>query len=236
MPVEQTLTFGIAWFVVFVFSTTLHEAAHAFVALRLGDPTAYEGGQVTLNPLPHIRREPFGMVFVPLISFFLSGWMIGWASAPYNPVWAHAYPRRAAWMAIAGPASNLILVLLAAAAIRGGVMAGVFHPPSSVTFSHVVTAAVEGPAAAAAMILSVFFSLNLLLFAFNLLPVPPLDGSGAMPLLLSDDAARRYRLVMSQPTLSLIGLVIAWRIFGVIFGPVHRTALNLLYYPLASYY
>lgn len=233
---EPNLTLGIAWFLVFVFSTTLHEAAHAFVALKLGDRTAYEGGQVTLNPIPHIQREPFGMVFVPLLSFALSGWMIGWASAPYNPVWAHAYPRRAAWMAVAGPAANLMLVLLAAFAIRGGVTAGWFYAPETVSFSHVTAPIGEGPAAAGALILSIFFTLNLVLFAFNLLPVAPLDGSGAMPLLLSDDAARRYRLVMAQPMISLIGLLLAWKIFGVIFGPIHLTALNLLYFPLVRYY
>jgi len=58
------------------FSTILHEAAHAFSALKLGDSTAYEGGQVTLDPFPHIQREPFGTVIVPIISFFLGGWLI----------------------------------------------------------------------------------------------------------------------------------------------------------------
>src|SRR5688572_25160812 len=109
-----------AWFVVFLFSTTLHEASHAFAAQRLGDVTAYGGGQVTLNPLPHIRREPLGMVVVPLLSFFLSGWMFGWASAPYDPIWAQRSPKRAALMALAGPLSNLLLVLIAGTVLRVG--------------------------------------------------------------------------------------------------------------------
>jgi len=57
---------------------------------------------VTLNPWPHIRREPVGMILVPLITFATRGWMMGWASAPYDPTWAHRYPRRAAVMALAG--------------------------------------------------------------------------------------------------------------------------------------
>ena len=57
---------GLVFYVVFVFSTVLHEAAHAWAALKGGDPTAYEGGQVTLDPVPHIRREPIGMVLVPI--------------------------------------------------------------------------------------------------------------------------------------------------------------------------
>src|SRR4029077_1938006 len=91
----QLLVEGLTWFVVFLFSTTLHEAGHALAALKLGDPTAYEGGQVTLNPLPHIRRSPIGMLLVPLITFASTHWMMGWASAPYDPSWAHRYPKRA---------------------------------------------------------------------------------------------------------------------------------------------
>jgi hypothetical protein len=78
-----------------------------------GDTTAAEGGQATLNPIPHIRRSPFGMVVVPIVSYLLGGWMIGWASAPFNPAWQRQYPRRSAWMALAGPAANFSLMLLA---------------------------------------------------------------------------------------------------------------------------
>ena len=74
------LALGAIWYLVFLFSTTCHEAAHALVAKLGGDTTAAEGGQVTLNPIPHIRRSPFGMVVVPILSFLVGGWMIGWAS------------------------------------------------------------------------------------------------------------------------------------------------------------
>ena len=120
----QLLVEGLTWFVVFIFSTTLHEAGHALAAWKLGDSTAYEGGQVSLNPLPHIRREPVGMVLVPLISFAMSHWMMGWASAPYDPLWAHRYPKRAALMAAAGPAANLLLVLVGGAADPGRGLVG----------------------------------------------------------------------------------------------------------------
>src|SRR5208282_5331142 len=99
-----TLVLGFIWYVAFLFSTTCHEAAHAYVAKIGGDTTAALGGQVSLNPIPHIRRSPFGMVVFPILSFFLSGGgMIGWASAPYDPLWERRHPRRSAWMALAGP-------------------------------------------------------------------------------------------------------------------------------------
>ena len=80
---------AVIWYVALLFSLTLHEASHAWAAMKGGDRTAYHGGQVSLDPMPHIRREPFGTVVVPLLSFALSGWMIGWASTPYDPRWAY---------------------------------------------------------------------------------------------------------------------------------------------------
>ncbi len=125
------LVTGVKWYLVFLFSTTFHEAAHAWSALKLGDDTAHRGGQVTLDPTPHIKRAPFGMVVVPIISYLMGGWMIGWASAPYDPRWAAANPRKSALMSLAGPAANLILVIIAAILIRGGIAFHVFESPES---------------------------------------------------------------------------------------------------------
>ena len=225
----ETISLGLIWYVVFLFSITLHEAAHATAALRLGDPTAYRAGQVTLNPLPHLRREPFGMVLMPLLSFAWSGWMMGWASAPYDPTWADRHPRRAAAMAAAGPASNLLLVLVAALAIRVGLGSGLLLPPERLGFASLVMAAEPGPATAIASLLSILFSLNLVLFAFNLLPLPPLDGSGILPILLPPAVARAYRDFLRQPMVGLLGIILAWRVFGQFFGIVYGFALRWLY-------
>jgi hypothetical protein len=100
---DVDLATGFIWFVAFLFSTTVHEAMHALVAWKGGDPTAYHGGQVSLSPIPHIRREPIGMLVVPLLTSLTQGWAMGWASAPYDPVWAERHPKRAALMAAAGP-------------------------------------------------------------------------------------------------------------------------------------
>lgn len=226
------LILGLTWFVVFLFSTTLHEAGHAFAAYRMGDPTAYHGGQVSLNPWPHIRRAPFGMVLAPLVSLLLSKGqsLIGWASAPYDPHWAARHHRRAAIMAAAGPAANLLLVLLSGLAIRIGYSQGIFVAPEQVTYDRLTEAAVSGSLAAAfAVPLSIFFTLNILLFVFNLLPLPPLDGSALPPLFLSDQAAETYLDFLHQPQLALVGMMIAWQIFNPLFTPVIRFAINHLY-------
>jgi Zn-dependent protease len=231
----EQLGIGVVWYAVLLFSLTFHEAAHAWAARRGGDDTAYLGGQVSLDPRPHIRREPFGMIFFPLLSFALSNShsMLGWASTPYDPVWAQTHPRRAAAMSVAGPAANALLVLVAALAIRAGLAAGVFHAPEAIGFAQLVAANSEGLAASVALLLSVMFTLNLLLLVFNLIPFPPLDGANAIGLFFSDEGARRVQSWLRNPRLSLVGLLLAWIAMPSIFRPIHRLAVSLLYPDLA---
>lgn len=223
------ITTGLAWYFVFVFSLTFHEAAHAWAAHKLGDDTAYEGGQVSMNPRVHMQREPFGTIVVPLVSYVLGGWMIGWASCPYDPRWAMEYPKRSALMSLAGPIANFTIVAVSGILIRLGIAFGAFHPPYSVNFTHVVTATSPGFMTAFALLLSIFFSLNLLLGVFNLIPVPPLDGSGILPLFMNEDTARGYMQLVSHPTLAIVGLYLSWQAFDVIFGPIHLFFINVLY-------
>jgi Zn-dependent protease len=228
------LVLGFTWFVVFLFSTTLHEAGHAWAAHKLGDSTAYEGGQVSLNPLPHIQREPVGMILVPIITFASMQWMMGWASAPYDPVWAHRYPKRAALMAMAGPAGNLILMLTAGLILRVGMGRGIYQPYPwwiyGLKYERLVEATTPGGLAEAAIApLSILFFLNLILFFFNLVPLPPLDGSAVLPAFMSNETAARYNTFLHQPMISLLGLLLAWRVFPYVFSPILFFALRLLY-------
>lgn len=232
---RDTVVVAAAWYFVFVMSTVLHEAAHALAAWKLGDPTAYEGGQVSINPLPHIEREPIGMVVVPLISLFVyeGHWLMGWASAPYNPHWALAHPRRAAAMAMAGPLSNLILAVLAVVALRVGLEQGVFVAPANGfrgDFTAVVEGAAPGPAIGAAKLLSILFSLNLTLCLFNLLPLPPLDGSALVPLFLSHEGAAKFSHYSVQPAFWMIGMLVAWNLFPKLFWPVFVRALAYIHW------
>lgn len=230
MLTPEELALGPMWYVAFLLSLTCHEAAHALVAQWGGDTTAASGGQVTLNPVPHIRREPFGTVLVPWVSYLLGGTMLGWASAPYDPFWQQRYPRRAARMALAGPVANFLLALLAAVLIRGGIAANYFAQPGAVGFSRVAEAAVEGSAEGFALFLSILFSLNVLLGSFNLLPVPPLDGNGVVGLFLPEQTALRFMELSHNPMFSLIGLLVAWQLFDYVFPPVFLAAVNLLYF------
>lgn len=225
----EVITLGIIWYLAFLFSTVCHEGAHALVAMWGGDLTAFHGGQVSLNPIPHIRRSPIGLLVVPLLSYAWGGWMIGWASAPYDPEWQQRYPRRAGWMALAGPATNFILMLLAAIAIRVGMAVHWLHAPESFGFSHVAELA-NGTTNLATTFLSILFVLNLLLGTFNLLPVPPMDGNTGITVFMSPRTALRFINWSRNGQYALLGLIVAWYGFGYIFWPIFTFAVRLLYF------
>jgi len=214
----ELLALGFIWYVAFLFSTTCHEAAHALVAKIGGDETASSGGQVTLNPVPHIQREPWGMVVIPILSFLVTQSMIGWASAPFDPHWERRYPRRSAWMALAGPAANYSLMLLAVLGLHFG---------WSHKWLHYDPVTHRGDFAA--NILSAFFFLNLLLGTFNLLPVPPLDGSTGIMIFMSEDRARRYLDWLRGNSYAMLGLLLAMVTFRYIYSPIENFALRLFF-------
>ena len=214
----ELLALGFIWYVAFLFSTTCHEAAHALVAKIGGDQTASSGGQVTLNPVPHIQREPWGMVVIPLLSFLVTQSMIGWASAPFDPHWERRHPRRSAWMALAGPAANYSLMLLAVLGLHFG---------WSHKWLHYDPVTHRGDFAA--NILSAFFFLNLLLGTFNLLPVPPLDGSTVVMLFMSEDRAHKYLDWLRGNSYAMLGLLLAMVTFRYIYSPIENFALRLFF-------
>lgn len=227
MPDQLPDIEGLAlWFVAFLFSTTCHEAAHAWAAKRGGDNTAYLAGQVSLNPIPHIKREPIGMVVVPILAYLFGGFMLGWASAPYDPVWAARHRRRAGLMAAAGPIANLILAALAVVAIKMLVVTGWGMPPESARLDALLVPQLSDPLPLAlAKLLSIMASLNALLGVFNLLPIPPLDGAAVVES-FGGPAGRAMEWVRSFPMAGLIGLLAAWKIFGAIAGPILRVVLE----------
>lgn len=233
MDANQIAT-GLLWFLAFLFSTTVHEAMHAWAALKGGDPTAYLAGQVSLSPIPHIRREPFGMLILPLLTAMTQGWAIGWASAPYNPTWAAHHPRRAAWMAAAGPAGNLLIAVGAFAVLKAGLLAGWFVAPQTATFHSVVAPAAGSGSDGLGTALSILLVLNVFLTVFNLLPLPPLDGAAVLGLFLPEDRIARVQALASDRWVQLLGLLLAWKAFPYLTGPLFGLLLKLLH-PGAGY-
>ena len=231
---QDTVATGLLWFLAFLFSTTVHEAMHALAALKGGDPTAHHGGQVSLSPIPHIRREPIGMLVVPLLTALTQGWAIGWASTPYDTRWAARYPKRAALMAAAGPAGNLSIAFVAFVLIKMGLAAGWFVPPDSLSgFDHLVVAPGDAQNFIG-QVLSIFLMLNVLLCAFNLIPLPPLDGASVIGLFLPERAALKMRELSHTPIFQMAGLVVAWRIFPLIVDPLFGLVLEAVH-PGLSY-
>ena len=219
----------VAWYAVFLFSVTLHEAAHAWTAKLGGDPTAYLGGQVSLDPLPHIRRQPFGMVILPAISLLLTGWPFGFASAPYDPFWAYKHPRRAAWMALAGPGSNLSLVIVSVLLAHTGIALGIFSVPAYIGFAHIVDSNFSGFCSAFAYLLGILFTMNLILAVLNVIPLPPLDGSEIISLFINEERARAYQEIIKNPAFGFLGLFLAWQVFDPLFEVIFLIVINLIY-------
>ena len=216
----------VAMYLVFLFSTTCHEAAHALAAKKGGDDTAYSLGHVTLDPMPHIARSPWGMVVAPLLGLYFTGYPLGWASVPYDPYWGQRHPRRQALMSLAGPSANFAIALLCIVALRVLIATGVFHLSGSGLQSGFVLLSegvpLNSPQAALAFLLSRSFELNLLLGAFNLIPLPPLDGSGVAEGLLPRSLGSFYERLREIPGHEFLGWIVASRVFVYLMGPIDR--------------
>jgi Zn-dependent protease len=229
MEMSQSIALGMLWYVAFLLSATCHEAAHALAAKWGGDLTAYSFGQVSLNPAPHMQRETFGMVVMPWLSFLLGGWMMGWASAPYDPYWARRHPRRSGWMALAGPVANFILAVVAGIVIQVGLRTGTFLLPGSLGMARLVEAD-GGIASGFATFFSILFSLNLLLGSFNLIPFPPLDGFSVLNIVLPEGSALKLMdLRDSLGPYMMLGMLVAWQVFDYVYAPIFSVALHILY-------
>lgn len=215
------------WFTATLLSMTAHEAAHAWVGGLGGDTTAED--QVTLDPTPHVRREPIGMILVPLVSYFLAGggWMIGFASAPYDPYWAKNWPKKAALMALAGPCANFVLALLAVGVMVLCNQMGWWIPQGSGLSEIVVDA--SGEATAFTSFASILFSVNVLLGLFNLLPFAPLDGHAVVPLFLNERLTRKWLGLFEEPGAKYVGFAMAWVLFAKLGWPVLVFATQTLF-------
>ena len=184
--------------VVLLFSIIIHEMAHGYVALLNGDPTARMLGRITLNPVPHI--DPVGSILLPLLLLIShSGFLIGWAKpVPVNPLNFRNYRWGEFAVSAAGPVSNLVLAAI---------------------FSVVLRLGLENPGLMQLAFYGV--SINIFLALFNLIPIPPLDGSHILALVLPRELARLYDYL--QPVGFILILILFYTgILGAIIMPLYR--------------
>ena len=210
----QNLAIGLTTYVVLLFSLSVHESAHAWMAHKLGDDTAFLEGRVTLNPIPHI--DPIGTVLFPLIQIFTGVLLLGWAKpTPYNPAnFGRQVTMRQGHMlvAAAGPVSNFVLAALFTAgfvaAFKSGFVDSYVHPLARTLF--------------------IGISMNIVLAIFNLLPIPPLDGSKVASYGLPGDLGDRYDRVMGPYGFILLILFVFTGVFRFVLAPIMDWVVALL--------
>jgi Zn-dependent protease len=194
-------------FSLLIIAMTIHEFSHGFIAYRLGDSTAKYSGRLTLNPLAHI--DPFGTIILPLFLFLSTGFAIGWAKPVPINYWALRNPKRdIIWVGLSGPLANIILAFLLGMLWR-------------------IIPLAQLPA----LVFQKLIYINLLLGVFNLIPIPPLDGSRiAMGLLPADLAARYSRI---EPYGFIIVAALTWLgLFDIVIWPMVRFISLILAIPL----
>lgn len=174
--------------VLLVFSAIVHEVAHGYVAHLCGDDTAKEAGRLTLNPARHL--DPFGSIVLPIVMGVMGGFVFSYAKpVPYNPYRLKNRRRDEVLVALAGPASNLLQALVGAAAFNG--LWTLVEANSQLYFFGPLVLGMS----AMELLLTVFSSyvwVNLMLAFFNLIPLPPLDGSKVVCYFLKGEALERY--------------------------------------------
>lgn len=194
--------------VVLIFSAILHEVAHGLVADRLGDPTARLMGRLTLNPIPHI--DPIMSIALPLLLIFSGSPVIfgGAKPVPIDPYNLREGRKDVALVALAGPLTNVLLAVSASILLHG-LASVVPHLPPDIYLTVSVNILY--------LLLYTIASYNILLAIFNLLPIPPLDGSKIFSLLLPEELAATYL------SLSSIGMLI---LFFLLLFPIGGFSLS----------
>ncbi len=218
--------------VVLILAFSVHECAHAWAAMRLGDPTAMMLGRVTLNPLKHL--DPVGSVLFPLISLVYGGFLVGWAKpTPVSGRNFKNYRRDDILVTLAGPASNLLsatIALILLIVVKHLLPAGETAIATAMAIAgHAPGVVTEGLPALFPIALFLYFaiSINLLLFVFNLIPLPPLDGSHILRHFLPYKAAQLYDRI------GVFSLIILFLVGGsfirALFYPLHSIFNHILF-------
>jgi Zn-dependent protease len=196
-------------FTVIILSLSVHEAAHAWSAEKLGDPTARMLGRVTLNPAAHV--DPIGTILFPLIAMFTGAPLLGWAKpVPVNSQrLGHNWKEKFMAIAAAGPASNLVLATIGAVVLRVVLDSG--QLPGGLLVASLVT----------------FVQTNVLLAVFNMVPLPPLDGGNVLAGLLRGSAAQLFENIRPYGFLILYGLMFSG-ILSRLVGPPMNAIMGVL--------
>ena len=213
----------ILWFIVFLFSLSVHESSHAFVSDRFGDDLGRMLGRISLNPIVHI--DPIGTVVFPLAGALFAIPVFGWAKpVPVNPLAWREKDKANFWVSAAGPLSNFSLAIIFFVILKILLLTGLAFGKYD---SAIDIATGNGVMEPIAMLMSIGLTVNLMLGLFNLVPIPPLDGSKMLHAILPYEAQRGYEAIEQYGFLLLFVLAFSGAI-GYVYFPVLRFVARLL--------
>jgi len=223
----------IFYFIAFILSLSVHESAHALTSYWFGDDTGRLQGRISLNPMAHI--DPIGTILIPLMGFLsvTQGLppMIGWAKpVETNPLRWRNKDLANISVSAAGPISNFLLAFAIFVAMKIMILSGMVAPGYIEPFTYIQPAPGQPDwVLPVCTFLSLMLILNVALAIFNLIPIPPLDGSHVLETLLPDSLKDVYDQIRPYSWIILLGLL--WLgVFGFILGPVRRFVIvNLLW-------
>src|SRR5262245_35747424 len=222
----------IFYFIAFILSLSVHESAHALTSYWFGDDTGHMQGRISLNPMAHI--DPIGTILIPLMGFISAAQglppLIGWAKpVETNPLRWRNKDLANISVSAAGPISNFLLGLMVFIVMKAMLISGVAGPGYIKPFTFIVpTYGQPDWVLPVCTFLSLMLMLNVALAVFNLIPIPPLDGSHVVETLLPESLKGIYEQIRPYSWIVLLGLL--WLgVFGFILVPVRNLVLTLLW-------
>jgi Zn-dependent protease len=231
MDLSYFLKFGPIWYAMFLLSILFHKFTHAFISAKLGDTTSLKDGLKTINPVPHIKRNIIGLLIFPIIFFIQFGFVLGWADTPFNSAWGKKNPKHLALMMLSGPLANLVMLIIFFFLISIFIKEGILIESKIISFS---LFAFSLKSLFLSEFLCIGFSINLILFLLNILPLPSLDGSAIILFFTKKEKAVFLIDKFFNKKYGILSGIVAGILFILFITPIHESVVKFIFYIASS--
>jgi Zn-dependent protease len=220
------LKIGLIWYITLIFSIVAHEFTHAYCAFKLGEKSIQKEGLLTINPIPHLKREVIGTIVFPIIFFIKAGFMIGWAAIPVDLNWAKKFPNKFIITTLSAPIANLLILIIVSIILHIGLNFDIVQRTEKVTYALFIGSAEY---LTLSIILCIIFSMNLILFFFSILPLPSFDGFSIILFLLRKEDKGELIIKFQDKKFKWTSGIILGIIFLLFFENIHTFLVNFIF-------